>query len=206
MSLALAERVRHMRHRGEEAERRERRFLQMSMTDGLTGLYNKRFFDSRLQSEMDHARRSGEPLSLLVVDVDDFKGFNDTHGHTEGDQVLKTLARVVRERIRTADFPCRYGGDEFVVIMPATEPEQAMLAAERVRSGFHDHPFHPGEGGTVWSSLSAGPYPVPAWRHPGAVHEPGRRGHVPGQAGGGQPLRPGLNRRACGGRAVVVLI
>jgi len=156
LSLALAERVRHMRHRGEEAERRERRFLQMSMTDGLTGLYNKRFFDSRLQSEMDHAYRSGEPLSLLVVDVDDFKGFNDTHGHTEGDQVLKTLARVVRERIRTADFPCRYGGDEFVVIMPATEPEQAMLAAERVRSGFHDHPFHPGEGGTFWSSLSAG--------------------------------------------------
>ncbi len=156
LSLALAERVRHMRHRGEEAERRERRFLQMSMTDGLTGLYNKRFFDSRLQSEMDHAQRSGEPLSLLVVDVDDFKGFNDTHGHIEGDKVLRTLARVVRERIRTADFACRYGGDEFVVIMPATEPDPAMLAAERVRSGFHDQPFHPDNGGTVWASLSAG--------------------------------------------------
>ena len=156
LSLALAERVRNLRHRGEEAERRERRFHQMSMTDELTGLYNKRFFDSRLRSEMDHALRSGGALSLLVVDVDGFKQYNDTHGHTEGDKVLQALAQVLRERVRSSDFPCRYGGDEFVVIMPTTEPEQAKLAAERVRAGFHDHPFHPGENQTVWTSLSAG--------------------------------------------------
>ncbi|MCB2225947.1 MAG: sensor domain-containing diguanylate cyclase [Desulfarculaceae bacterium] len=156
LSLALAERVRNLRHRGEEAARRERRFQHMSMTDELTGLYNKRFFDSRLKGEMDHATRTGQPLSLLVVDVDDFKGYNDAHGHTEGDKVLRILARIMLERIRAGDFPCRYGGDEFVVIMPGTEPAQALLAAERVRTGFHDHPFQPGGEATVWTSLSAG--------------------------------------------------
>ncbi|MCF8034634.1 MAG: sensor domain-containing diguanylate cyclase [Desulfarculaceae bacterium] len=156
LSLALAERVRNLRHRGEEAARREQRFQHMSMTDELTGLYNKRFFDSRLRGEMDHSQRTGQSLSLLMVDVDNFKGYNDAHGHTEGDKVLRILARIMLERIRAGDYPCRYGGDEFVVIMPGTETAQAVMAAERVRTGFHDHPFQPGDGATVWTSLSAG--------------------------------------------------
>jgi diguanylate cyclase (GGDEF)-like protein len=156
LSFALAERIRMLRRQRQEARRREDHYREMSMSDGLTGLYNKRFYDSRLQSEVDHAGRSGQPLSLMVLDVDNFKQYNDTHGHTEGDKVLSALARIMRQRIRASDIPCRYGDDEFVVIMPATEPQLARLAAERILTGFHNHPFHLGRGGTLWTSLSAG--------------------------------------------------
>ncbi|MBU1274334.1 MAG: sensor domain-containing diguanylate cyclase [Proteobacteria bacterium] len=156
LSLALADRVRSLRRQREEAQQNERRFRQMSLTDGLTQLYNKRFLDSRLRSEVDHAARSGQPLSVLMLDVDLLKEFNDRYGHAAGDLVLTTVAQVMRQSLRTSDFPCRSGGDEFVVIMPETNLEQALWAAERIRTDLSGQILQVGPGDEARASLSAG--------------------------------------------------
>lgn len=156
LSLALADRVRSLRRQREEAQQNERRFRRMSLTDELTQLYNKRFLDSRLQSEVDHAMRSAQPLSVLVLDVDHLKQFNDTFGHAAGDLVLITVAQVMRQRLRTSDFATRSGGDEFVVIMPDTNLEQARWAAERIQAGIYEHDFQLSQGPQVRATLSVG--------------------------------------------------
>lgn len=156
LSLALADRVRSLRRQREEAQQNERRFRQMSLTDELTQLYNKRFLDSRLQSEVDHTMRSAQPLSVLVLDVDHLKEFNDTYGHAAGDLVLITVAQVMRQRLRTSDFATRSGGDEFVVILPDTNLEQARWAAERIRAGIYEHNFQLSQGPDVRATLSVG--------------------------------------------------
>jgi two-component system, sensor histidine kinase LadS len=156
LSFALADRIRLLRKEREEAQRGEMRYRQMSITDELTGLYNKRFLSSRLVSEVEHAQNVGQPLTMLLLDVDDFKLFNDTHGHSEGDKVLAGLARIIRESSRESDFACRYGGEEFVVIMPGTLLEQGHLLSERIRTGFYDMPFHPLQGSAVHVAVSIG--------------------------------------------------
>lgn len=156
LSLALADRVRSLRRQREEAQQSERRFREMSLTDELTQLYNKRFLDSRLQSEVDHAMRSAQPLSVLVLDVDHLKEFNDTFGHAAGDLVLIAVAQVMRQRLRTSDFATRSGGDEFVVIMPETKLEQARWGAERIRAGVYEHNFQLSQGAEVRATLSVG--------------------------------------------------
>ena len=156
LSLALADRVRSLRRQREEAQQNERRFRQMSLTDELTQLYNKRFLDSRLQSEVDHTIRSAQPLSVLVLDVDHLKEFNDTYGHAAGDLVLTTVAQVMRQRLRTSDFATRSGGDEFVVILPDTNLEQARWAAERIRAGIYEHNFQLSQGPDARATLSVG--------------------------------------------------
>lgn len=156
LSLALADRVRSLRRQQEEAQQSERRFREMSLTDELTQLYNKRFLDSRLQSEVDHAIRSAQPLSVLGLDVDNLKEFNDTFGHATGDLVLIAVAQVMRQRLRTSDFAIRSGGDEFVVIMPDTNLEQARWAAERIRAGLYEQNFQLSQGPDVRATLSVG--------------------------------------------------
>ncbi len=156
LSFALADRIRLLRKEREEARRGEIRYRQMSITDELTGLYNKRFLSSRLVSEVEHAQNVEQPLTMLLLDVDDFKRFNDTYGHAEGDKVLASLARVISESSRESDYACRYGGEEFVVIMPSTLLEQGRLVAERIRIGFFETPFQPLPGGEVQVSVSIG--------------------------------------------------
>jgi len=113
-----------------------------SIKDGLTGLYNQRYFHDRLESEIERARRQGHSLSLLLFDVDQFKGYNDSHGHLEGDRVLRTIGQVVLECTREhVDIGFRYGGDEFTVILPEAREEQAMLIAERIRVTFEQKHF-----------------------------------------------------------------
>ncbi|BEQ14327.1 GGDEF domain-containing protein [Desulfoferula mesophila] len=156
LSLALADRVRSLRRQREEAKRNERRLRQLSLTDELTNLYNKRFLDSRLQSEVDHAIRSSQPLSVLALDVDHLKEFNDSLGHAAGDLVLITVAHVMRRQLRKSDFAIRTGGDEFVVIMPETDLEQARWAAERIRSSVHENDFQLKKGPPVCATISVG--------------------------------------------------
>jgi diguanylate cyclase (GGDEF)-like protein len=104
-----------------------------SLTDPLTGLGNRRAFDQRLEQEVDRARRYGEPLSLALVDIDHFKIYNDTHGHTAGDDVLRRLGAALVERmIRRTDLAYRYGGEEFAIIMPGTGQEAASMALQRL--------------------------------------------------------------------------
>ena len=105
----------------------------LAIRDGLTGLYNYRHFWELLSHEVELARRYGKPLSMLFLDLDNFKVINDTLGHPQGDVVLKTLAAYLQGAVRHADVVCRYGGEEFVLLLPHTPPEQAVVLAERLR-------------------------------------------------------------------------
>jgi diguanylate cyclase (GGDEF)-like protein len=105
----------------------------LAIRDGLTGLYNYRHFWEMLVHEVELSRRYGKPLSMLFLDLDNFKVINDTLGHPQGDVVLKTLAAYLKSAVRHADVVCRYGGEEFVLLLPHTAPAQAMLLAERLR-------------------------------------------------------------------------
>lgn len=111
-----------------------RTVLHLSITDGLTGLYNARYFYDKLELEMSRARRYGHPLSLLMLDIDYFKVFNDTYGHLSGDEALRHFARLMKEKSRETDTVARYGGEEFCMILPETDSQNAEVLAERIRS------------------------------------------------------------------------
>lgn len=117
------------------------RLAQLAVTDGLTGLYNHRHFHERLALETERSQRSGLPLSLLMLDVDHFKQFNDTFGHPAGDEVLRQLARVLADTRRANDVVARYGGEEFAVILVDTPKFTAAKVAERVRERINTHDF-----------------------------------------------------------------
>lgn len=106
---------------------------EQAIRDGLTGLYNRRHQDETLKAEMDRARRYGHPLGLLMIEIDSFKDFNDLFGHDAGDLVLRKVGEMIQTSARTSDTACRYGGDEFVLILPETSCEAARQFAERLR-------------------------------------------------------------------------
>ncbi|MEW6387905.1 MAG: diguanylate cyclase [Thermodesulfobacteriota bacterium] len=118
----------------------------LAIRDGLTGLYNHRHFWEILPHEVEQSRRYQQPLSLLFLDIDNFKIVNDTYGHHQGDVVLKTMAHYLQKTVRHADFLCRYGGEEFVALLPQTPPEQARTLAERLRAGIARMPIPLAEG------------------------------------------------------------
>jgi diguanylate cyclase (GGDEF)-like protein len=105
-----------------------------AMIDGLTGLWNRSYFEQRLTAETALARRTERPLACLMIDVDHFKSVNDRFGHTAGDLVLRTLGQTLTMQCRTEDIVCRYGGEEFVVLIPNTSAATAMVLAERIRA------------------------------------------------------------------------
>ncbi|HRE17627.1 MAG TPA: PAS-domain containing protein, partial [Rhodocyclaceae bacterium] len=111
----------------------ERSFMELSNTDRLTGLANRRQLDENLEKELERSRRSGMPLTLIIVDIDHFKRINDTHGHLVGDQVLSGIARILDARVRKSDWLGRWGGEEFMVICPNTGGEGAGKLAEKLR-------------------------------------------------------------------------
>jgi diguanylate cyclase (GGDEF)-like protein len=128
-SLALQNALLH-----EELER-------LSVTDRLTELYNHGYFQQRLEEEVGRAQRFGRTLSLLMLDIDDFKAFNDSYGHPAGDKVLQKVSGIIRENLRAMDVAARYGGEEFVVVLPETDADGAAAAAERIRAGVGEYPF-----------------------------------------------------------------
>jgi len=112
----------------------DKKLAKLSITDGLTGLFNHRYFYQQLQREMTRSKRYGAPLSLLLFDLDRFKLVNDTKGHAEGDRTLKKIGKLVRQNIRQhIDEAFRYGGDEFTIILPEADEDRAVNAAERLR-------------------------------------------------------------------------
>ncbi len=117
------------------------RLYDLAITDGLTKLYIARYFHQRLEEEITRTRRTAMPLSLLMADIDHFKDVNDTYGHQVGDAVLVQLARVARRVFREVDIACRYGGEEFVFILPNTDASGSRIVAERFRNAVEDHRF-----------------------------------------------------------------
>jgi two-component system cell cycle response regulator len=115
--------------------------IEMAVVDTLTGLNNRRFFDSNYAACVDQAARKGRPLSLMLLDIDFFKRVNDTHGHDAGDQILKIFAARIRRVVRGSDLVCRLGGEEFGILMPDTSIEIAHKIAERVRSAVEKELF-----------------------------------------------------------------
>jgi two-component system cell cycle response regulator len=115
--------------------------IEMAITDALTGLYNRRYMESHLETLVDQACTRAKPLAVLVLDIDYFKSVNDTHGHDAGDDVLREFALRIRKSIRGLDLACRYGGEEFVIVMPETDLAVATMVAERLRRRIASEPF-----------------------------------------------------------------
>lgn len=125
-----------------DQKRLEQELKEMTIRDGLTGLYNLRYFYERLEAEIERAKRQKHPLSLLLLDIDRFKSYNDAHGHLEGDRVLREVGRVVAECTREhVDLGFRYGGDEFMVILPEASEETSLRIADRIRETFASRRF-----------------------------------------------------------------
>ncbi len=127
--------------------------------DALTGLYNRMFFDDMLPREVERSFQMRRPLALIIIDVDHFKEYNDTYGHPEGDNVLRYVSSVLVRRLRASDLACRYGGDEFALILPDCDARFALMSAERIRSNLIEgwggsQPLLPGPGMTVTMGIA----------------------------------------------------
>ena len=138
---------------------------ESSITDELTTLFNYRYFRIRLRDEVFRSQRTNRPISLIILDVDNFKNYNDTLGHPAGDQVLKQIASILKSCIRDTDVGARYGGEEFCVIMPEENQDGARALCERLRQRVEDYPFFKEEIqplGKLTVSLGAATYPTDA--------------------------------------------
>ena len=171
-----------------ELELANKRLRKLSITDGLTGLFNHRHMHELLHEEFERARRSGRPLAVVMFDLDHFKRVNDTYGHPTGDVVLYETAKILQETAREIDMIGRYGGEEFMALLPDTNEEQGRAFAERVRQRVAAHVFRD-EATEVRMTVSAGVAAVP---HPG-VETPGELVRV-ADAALYQAKRTGRNR------------
>jgi two-component system cell cycle response regulator len=120
--------------------------IEMAITDALTSLFNRRYMESHLGTLIEQAAARGKPLATLVIDIDYFKAINDTHGHDAGDDVLRDFALRIKRSIRGIDLACRYGGEEFVIVMPETDMTVAAMVAERLRRRIAAEPFAIAQG------------------------------------------------------------
>jgi diguanylate cyclase (GGDEF)-like protein len=138
------------------------KLLEISRIDGLTGLANRRYIEERRSEMWEHALRLNEPLAVIMCDIDKFKSVNDTYGHQAGDAVLKQFAEVLKQEAREIDRVGRYGGEEFIVLLPGTVLDSAVTFAERVRNAIEERTFT-FDGGSLKRTVSIG---VAAWPHP----------------------------------------
>ena len=129
---------------------------ESALLDELTGLHNRRFMNMQLSKEAERSRRAGNEFSLLIIDVDYFKRYNDAFGHLAGDAALRQVASILKNTARHMDHVCRYGGEEFVIILPQTDKQKAALAAERHRRAVEKHRF---EYGPLTISLGVASFP-----------------------------------------------
>jgi diguanylate cyclase (GGDEF)-like protein/PAS domain S-box-containing protein len=132
------------------------RYRQLSMIDDLTQLYNSRHFYVQLRKEIERSNRYDQPLSLILMDIDKFKNYNDQYGHVEGDHLLSKLGRIIRRCLRHTDSAYRYGGEEFTIILPMTSNEDGMVIAKRIQAELNKEAFSPENGVKVNITLSIG--------------------------------------------------
>ena len=158
--------------RTQELAEANTRLAQLAVTDGLTGLYNHRHLHERLALEIERSARNGLPLSLLMIDVDHFKAYNDRNGHPTGDQLLRQLARIMGDGRRANDFVARYGGEEFAIVLVDTPKFTAAQVAERLRSRIAEYHFEHRESqpdGCVSISIGVSSFPDDALEGEGLV-------------------------------------
>lgn len=134
----------------------EKKYFELSTVDDLTQLYNSRYFYVQLEKEIERANRYNLPLTMLVLDIDRFKNFNDTYGHIEGDQVLSRLGHIIKRCLRYSDSAYRYGGEEFVILLPMTKAEDGLTTAKRIREALKKTPFSPVPGREIFITVSIG--------------------------------------------------
>ncbi len=139
----------------EQEEEALRRVYDAAIKDGLTGVFNRKYLEERILTELAYAARHGTPLSVVIFDVDHFKRVNDTHGHLSGDMVLKVVAQILQQGLRAEDVVARYGGEEFVLLLRGTPAPQAVQVADRIRQVVEATPIHSG-GTTISVTASAG--------------------------------------------------
>ena len=135
---------------------------KLSITDGLTQLFNSRYFYTQLKGEIERFNRYGHKLSLLLLDIDNFKEYNDNYGHLEGDKILVRLGRIIKSCLRKMDTAYRYGGEEFTIILPGTHGEEARTVAERLRVAVATEDFTGGRNVGLKITISIG---VTQYRH-----------------------------------------
>jgi diguanylate cyclase (GGDEF)-like protein len=167
----------------------------------LTGLYNYRLFSEHLAREVYHANRYSKPLSLVMIDVDNFKRYNDGNGHEAGNGALRDVARLITRALRKTDFAARYGGDEFALVLPSTPKTSAVTVAERIRESVDRHAFKDQDalpGGEL--TMSMGVATLPADAHDGAdlVRNADRALYMAKAAGRNQVALYGKSRRSFG--------
>ncbi len=130
----------------QDLDQANRKLMEVAVVDGMTQLYNHKHIRHLLVTELRRAERFSHPLAIMMIDIDDFKKFNDSHGHLVGDRALRDVSRTIRNNVRTVDVPARYGGEEFLVILPEATIDGGVLVAERVRQAIEEHAFDTGRG------------------------------------------------------------
>ena len=154
--LLRLKRVLKERDLTKERVRMMEKLQRLAITDGLTKLHNSRSFYSQLEVEVDRFNRYKHPLALLLLDIDNFKSYNDSFGHLEGDKILVRISQVIKSCLRKLDTAYRYGGEEFTVILPETSCEEAMLVAERIRNVVQSEVFLPETDNKISITISIG--------------------------------------------------
>ncbi len=154
--------IEDLRHSNQELEEVNNVLRDLAIRDGLTGLYNHRYFQEFLAMEIARSPRHEKGFCLIFMDVDNFKHYNDTNGHQEGDNLLRSLAMILNNRFRKMDLVARYGGEEFVVLLPDTEHEEAEHLAEEIRQHIAEYPFRNRESqpsGKITVSMGVSSFP-----------------------------------------------
>jgi len=134
----------------------EKKYMELSIIDDLTQLYNSRHFYAQLEKEIERSNRYEQPLTLMMLDLDKFKDFNDTYGHIEGDYVLSRVGQIIKRCVRDSDSAYRYGGEEFTIILPMTTVEDGMATAKRIQEELKKAFFSPLPGKEIFVTMSVG--------------------------------------------------
>lgn len=176
----------------------QERLKLLGLTDALTGVQNRRYFEHRCQIEISQARRHKHPLACMFLDIDKFKGINDTYGHQTGDEVLMSVASFIQSQLRTGDTIARYGGEEFVVLLPQTDMYHASQIAERIRRCIAEENIYANSGHSINLTISIGISMLPAEDHAVENHQLADRMVAAADKALYEAKHGGRNRVICG--------
>ena len=179
-----------------ELEIAKERLRQLAITDGLTGLYNHRYFKEFLMRELDRAKRHRLNVSIVMIDIDHFKHYNDTHGHQAGDELLKQIAQLFKDNIRKIDLAARYGGEEFALVLLETNKRAGSVVAEKIKNLIDEYPFMHEEtqpNGKVTVSMGVASFPEDATEFDDLIRIADQRLYQAKQRGRNQVVVEDLN-------------